>query len=77
MNKDKTMLETARMRGAVMEVIRCGRWRTTREIAERLPWAARNVWQRLEELRSIGAVENRKFYANPDKCTESQWRVSR
>lgn len=65
------------MRGAVVGVISCGRWHTTREVSDKLPWALRNVWQRLEELHALGIVENRKFYANPDKCSESQWRISR
>mgnify|MGYP001215000227 CR=1 FL=1 len=73
----RSQIETVRQRGAVMDVIACGRWHTTREIAVALPWAVQNVWQRLRELAAMGVVDVRSFGGTPSRPTESQWRASR
>ncbi len=72
----RSQIQTVRQRGAVMDAIACGRWHTTREIADALPWAAQNVWQRLRELESIGAVQVRRFGGTSSRPGESQWKAS-
>lgn len=72
---NRSQIHTVRQRGAVMDAIACGRWHTTREIADALPWAAQNVWQRLRELEAIGAVQVRRFGGTPSRPKEAQWRA--
>lgn len=71
MNTERTSIQVARQRGEVMAALDCGRWRTTKGIANACPFGLRTARYRLDELEGMGAIVSRRLRS---LAGEVQWK---